>query len=208
MTHDQWIDLVIDRLEGIPTQGERRFHPVVIEQFITIVRDQIMCELDMKGLFNPDGYTKEFSPVSILHDTISDYSIIPCKLVPLSDIQDSIREISGTGNQMKYVPLKSEDVKILSDTDAGDVSDMITYTLVQNSNGLLVRYGTNQTLPVNVVMRIVASFDSYGATEQVRIPAQPEKFIEMVVNFAQGTPKVDLKNNNSDINGYQPTKNS
>jgi hypothetical protein len=198
MTKSEWIELIRERLLGVITAQDKRFHRNVIEQYITLYRDQIIYELSSKGLINTDGYCKEFI-VSVSSDGIGFYSIIPCKLSSMSETQDAIREISGTGTNLQYVPLSADDTRILSNTDAGDVMTKTCYSLIQNTNGLIVRFYKLLPSVTSVVMRIVASFDSYSDDEQVRIPVEPEKLIEAIIKMAIGTPPSDLKNNNSDI---------
>ena len=134
MTKSEWIELIRERLLGVITAQDKRFHRNVIEQYITLYRDQIIYELSSKGLINTDGYCKEFI-VSVSSDGIGFYSIIPCKLSSMSETQDAIREISGTGTNLQYVPLSADDTRILSNTDAGDVMTKTCYSLIQNSNG-------------------------------------------------------------------------
>jgi|ERR1035441_4119392 hypothetical protein len=205
MTHDQWIEFIKDRLEGIPTLKEKRFKRGTIEQYISLARDQIISKYNQQGAISLDAYCKEFT-VDILSDTIGFYSITPCNICSLTDIQDAIREI-GNGDELQFVPMSADLVRVLSNTDAGDVSTITSYSLIQNSiYGLIVRYYKMMASPPStVIMRIVASFDSYGNEEQVRIPCEPEKLVEIIVNIAQGTPKVDMINNN---NGYTPAQNA
>ena len=49
MTKSEWIELIRERLLGVITAQDKRFHRNVIEQYITLYRDQIIYELSSNG---------------------------------------------------------------------------------------------------------------------------------------------------------------
>lgn len=201
MTKKERIELVQSRLTGIYTDEDLdRFDERIIEKNISNIYNQIIIELHSKNLIALDSFSKVYTDVDVLGTSGSYYSIIPEKLVPLTNFQDGIVEIYG--GQI-FVPISINQKNIISGLEVSQIITAITYSLgIKSTGDHIVEYNNmvtaNHVSTVN--MRLVIPFESYDDNDEVRIPGgQDEKLMEIIINLLANTPKKDLKNNNSDI---------
>jgi hypothetical protein len=203
------ISLVRDRLSGVTTPDDRKWHEETIRQYLSRAYNQLLCELSASGFRNLSLFAKLYgsdNSISVIQDNNTKiyYSVLPVDISPLPNMMSGILNISPVeGQNVGFYPMERSDIPTYTNTLFSRVSGEIGYTVgVDNSGRITVDYfnmnGDNAIS--HVKMYLIRPFEDYDDDEQIHIPAgQDEKMIESVVNFAIGTPVKDLKNSGSEI---------
>jgi hypothetical protein len=188
-------DLVRSRL--LQVDKTSKYHDEIIDHWISMAFNQILGQLFRKGTANWDLYTKRYNGVVVAQDPITDiyYSEFPAPIIQTIDVAEGVRRINTTkGRGLQFAPVSGDNIQILDDLDVNLVDDVIGYRVFADR----VEYWGNPGV-ATVRMELVIPFTAYEEMDDVKIPGGSDaQLIEVVLQFVQGTPPKDLKNNNAD----------
>jgi len=201
MKKQDLIEQIIDVKNRIPTLRDKDIDPVVFEQIISRVFNQLICDLSAKGVNNFQLLTKLFigddkTGVDVQQDTNTGmyYSLLPADISHLPDIRTGVRNVAPmTDNSVEFHPISRNRIIGRSNQTVNQISKEIFYTPGQDSDGnLTVDYiGMNSNNNVaKVKMYLLIPFEAYGEDDQVHLPGgQDMILIENVMKIIQNTPK-------------------
>ena len=201
MKKEQWVSLVRQRASTPDKTIDLR----VASAACSAAYIALINELSRRNIVELDAYSRQYKSIAISTDSDgSKYSIIPAKIVPISNPQEGIREIStSTGTGLEFVPISNNNLRLVQDLDVNLVDEIVGYTLVQNSDGnWIVEYNGIPDAITSVKMRIVIAFDEYLDSQEILIPSGTDnkfKFLDLALNYLIGMQPKDKLNNNTEI---------
>lgn len=190
MIKEEFIRLIQDRLGG----DEQKYHPNVVNKWISMGFNTIYYQTFRKDLGNLDLYSKQFNDVQVLKDPDTDkyYCEFPCPIVQLPDPAEGVRNIHqkkerafGHGASLMFVPVTISSAVAFDGLDVNMVDSMIMYVVTNNriefeDSSLIVDVPT-------VSMRVVRPFEEYADDEVIYIPSGTDtQLVELIVNFLLG----------------------
>lgn len=198
MTRKALIELIQRRLKFTDTKTQ--FHALYVQGVMDIVWQQLLTQTFDESFQDIHFYTKKYSPVTVTEDIELDlyHSDLPEEMVRLPRIGEgviSINQINSRGSDFK--PLRELDFRLMSTQEVYRVGDDIFYYVDYNR----VYFGESMTDEIatsGVEIHMCIPFSKYDFDEELPIPAgQSQVFVNMVVDYLQGTPSVNTDNKNA-----------
>jgi len=202
MTKAEIISFVKNELGKVDKTN--KYHPVVIEKAITMAFNQGYSDLFDKDRRLLDIYTVTYHTVAIAAAATTAIltSTLPAKYVPFADKNSGVRNIATIQQSaVKFYPASKREFEMIPNTLVGELNtnDERAYYVVRKDT--VEYYGVPASVvSAGVRMDIVIPFDNYASDDNVIIPfGKDMQLIPAVIEILRSTPKVDLKDDNKDI---------
>lgn len=180
-----------------------RYHPALINTEIETIYNEIMFGIaqrneDFKGFGDLGIYAKKFGPVPVLKDSVINeyYAISPVQLMKLPDDAEFIGVSTAQDINNRFKRWRQGAGAIFTQTHVGLVDPRPRYY----PEGQQVRFPEEYWNPniTEVILWLVAPYNSYGMKEQIPIPGSKENnLVSLVVDRLMGRKPEDktLDNN-------------
>ncbi len=202
MTKAEIISFVKNELGKVDKTN--KYHPVVIEKAITMAFNQGYSDIFDKDRRLLDNYTVTYHTVAIAAAATTAIltSTLPAKYVPFADKNSGVRNIATIQQSaVKFYPASKREFEMIPNTLVGELNtnDERAYYVVRKDT--VEYYGVPASVvSAGVRMDIVIPFDNYASDDNVIIPfGKDMQLIPAVIEILRSTPKVDLKDDNKDI---------
>jgi len=204
------IEQVRHRLEGeAETKNLGKLHPKMIEQWISRAYSTLLVQSLQRGMSNLDPYSKTYTNVDILYETATKiyYSVLPAQIIEVPRMAGNgiIRISNMRSDNIVYAPMTNNQLQSIVGLEVDDIDDVIGYVFKNGRveyQGITTLDGSSSVSVEDYIrMELVVTFEEYADTDYVQIPTGADQvLIDMVVNYAIGTPDSDNLNNNNTFN--------
>ncbi len=142
-----------------------------------------------------DFYTKTYTGIPISYDENKRiyYSELPEAIMHVLDPSSGVRYINTTQTEgVRFVPITSQDVKLIKDLDVSKVQTGLIGYLVRN-NRVEYQFLTEDIAKVN--MDLVVAFDKISMEDDISLPQEYAlNLVGYTMELLEGTPFVGLHN--------------
>jgi hypothetical protein len=188
-----------------------KYHPRFVDAAIEKVISGMYNDVFKADPLALQRYTKGFGyttplVVSLEATTGLYYTTLPAAIVPFSDKSSGVRRISTPiQGGFNFFPMDSREMDFISGSNIDLVTAKIGY-VVTPTRVEFYKMSTS-VMTSGVRMDLIIPFSNYADTDVVLIPeetdAQGQTFIDKVLKILGVVQKVDLLDNNSDVETKQ-----
>lgn len=201
------IELVKERLGSLDRTNT--FHNEVIKRNLSLAYEQIMYQIFRKDVSNLDDFTKRYKGIVIQKDSDTDmyYALLPAIVMQLPDAAKGVRKISWMkGTSLDFVPTKANDWEYIDEIDDPLYDEEVILYCVRidrvEFKGL-----TDADINKTVKMDLLLPLTEYDDLDEIKTPAGADtQMRDLCVNYMQGTPIPNLRNDNASPQNIVKTK--